>query len=226
MRTYIYGGWVLLLTFLCDHLQTLTDMTKLDLTKVYKNYYTATLAPQLVTIEKGLFLTITGKGDPNGAAFAETTSALYTVAYTIKNSSKELGRDFTVAKLEGFWWVNVTTEDPMLVPRDQWHYELAIRLPEEVTRQQFITAVMTAERKKKSTLFREVDFRYMEEGRCAQILHVGPYSEEPVSLKKLDELIKREQLQVTGRHHEIYLSDPRKSSPEKRKTILRIAVSS
>ncbi|WP_349316053.1 GyrI-like domain-containing protein [Chitinophaga sp. MM2321] len=196
-------------------------MTKLDLTQVYKSYYSATLAPQLVTIEKGLFITITGQGDPSGEGFSEAVGALYTVAYGIKAGSKQAGRDFTVSKLEGFWWVLDSSVNPLLVPREQWHYELAIRLPDDVTQQQFASAVITVEKKKKSSLFRQVDYKEIAEGRCIQILHVGPYSEEPVSLRKMDTLMQRERLTMNGRHHEIYLSDFRKTAPEKLKTILR-----
>ncbi|MBS0026287.1 GyrI-like domain-containing protein [Chitinophaga sp. 22321] len=196
-------------------------MNKLDLTKTFKQYYTATGIPELVTIEKGLFVTISGKGDPNGAAFGEVTAALYAVAYGIKFSSKQKGRDFTVSKLEGFWWVDDNSVDPLQVPRDQWHYELAIRMPDEVTRQQFSEAVLSAEKKKKSVYIRAVDFKHIEEGLCIQLLHTGPFSEEPGSLKKMEDFMQQRGLQMNGRHHEIYLSDYRKTAPEKLKTILR-----
>lgn len=221
MKTYINLGWLLLITFFFDIQLTLTNMNKLDLTKVFKTYYTAANVPELVTIEKGLFVTITGKGDPNGEVFAECTAALYAVAYGIKFSSKQKGFDFTVSKLEGFWWVDDHNVDPLTVPRDQWHYELAIRLPNEVTQQQFSESVLAAEKKKKSTYIREVDFKQIEEGWSVQLLHTGPFSEEPVSLKKMDDFMQQQGLRMNGRHHEIYLSDFRKTAPEKLKTILR-----
>lgn len=221
MKTYINLGWLFLITFVFDIQLTLTNMNKLDLTKLFKQYYTATAIPELVTIEKGLFVTITGKGDPNGAAFGEATAALYAVAYGIKFSSKQKDRDFTVSKLEGFWWVDDNSVDPLTVPRDQWHYELAIRLPDDVTRQQFSEAVISAEKKKKSVFIREVDFKHFEEGLCIQLLHTGPFSEEPISLKKMEDFMHQQGLQMNGRHHEIYLSDYRKVAPEKLKTILR-----
>lgn len=196
-------------------------MSKLDLTKEFKSYYTAAMNPELVTIEKGLFVTITGKGDPNGEAFGEVTAALYAVAYGIKFSSKEKGRDFTVSKLEGFWWVDDPTTDPLKVTRDQWNYELAIRLPEAVTLSQFSEAVVAAEKKKKSAYIRQVDFKEIEEGLCVQMLHVGPFSEESVTLKKIDDFMQQHGWHMNGRHHEIYLSDYRKVAPEKLKTILR-----
>lgn len=200
-------------------------MTKLDLTKVFKNYYSAAITPELVTIEKGLFITVSGKGDPSGPEFSEATEALFTVAYSIKFGCKQQDRDFTVSKLEGFWWVDDATADPLKVPRDQWHYELAIRMPDYVTWQQFSAAVITAEKKKKSALIKQVDFKQIEEGKCVQIMHIGPYSEEPASLKKLDDYMHLQGMTSNGRHHEIYLSDFRKTVPEKLKTILRHPVS-
>ena len=137
MKDWSNLGWVLLIGFIIDQDIKLTAMTKLDLTKTFKSYYSATVTPQLVTIEKGLFLTITGQGDPNGEAFAENTGTLYTVAYGIKALHKQAGSDFTVSKLEGFWWVEDQEADPLKVPRDQWHYELAIRLPDDVTHRNY-----------------------------------------------------------------------------------------
>jgi hypothetical protein len=224
MKTYICLGWVLLIAFLFDLQLTLTKMTKLDLTKAFKNYYNATIAPELVTIEKGLFITITGKGDPSEPVFSEATTALFTIAYCIKAGCKQLDKDFTVSKLEGFWWVDVNA-DPLQVPRNQWNYELAIRMPDYITWQQFSAAVIAAEKKKKSALIKQVDFKELEEGRCVQIMHIGPYSEEPVSLKKLSDYMHQHEMTFNGRHHEIYLSDVRKTMPEKLKTILRHPVS-
>jgi hypothetical protein len=221
MKTYINLGWLLLITFVFDIQLTLKHMNKLDLTKVFKQYYTAAGIPELVTIEKGLFVTITGKGDPNSVVFGEVTAALYAVAYGIKFSSKQKGHDFTVSKLEGFWWVDDNSVDPLQVPRDQWNFELAIRLPDDITRQQFSEAVLSAEKKKKSAYIRLVDLKHIEEGLCVQMMHIGPFSEEPVSLKKMEDFMHQQGLQMNGRHHEIYLSDYRKTAPEKLKTILR-----
>ncbi|HVI46851.1 MAG TPA: GyrI-like domain-containing protein [Chitinophaga sp.] len=221
MKCFQYLGRVLLIALIIYNDQTLTQMTKLDLTKAYKNYYTATTTPQVVTIEKGSFITLTGKGDPDGAAFSETIGTLYTVAYSIKGICKQQSKDFIVSKLEGFWWVEDKHVDPLKVPRSEWCYELAIRMPDYVTHRHFAAAVVTAEKKKHSSLFREVNFKEIEEGPSVQLLHNGPFSEEPVSLKKMEELMKKDGLAMNGRHHEIYLSDHRKTQPEKLKTILR-----
>lgn len=221
MKVYIISGWLLLVAFAFDVQLTLKNMNKLDLTKEFKSYYSAAKTPELATMEKGLFVTITGKGDPNGAAFSEVIEALYTVAYGIKFGSKHRGIDFTMSKLEGFWWVENNGGNPLEVPRDQWHYELAIRMPDHITRQLFSEAVLSAEKKKKSAFIRQVDLKYIEEGWCVQLMHIGPFSEEPASLKKMDDFMQQQGLHMNGRHHEIYLSDFRKTAPEKLKTILR-----
>lgn len=225
LSSYINLGWLFLLTFVFDVQLTFKNMNNVDLTKAFKQYYTASPAPELVMIGKGLFVTLTGKGDPNGAAFGDAAAAIYAVAYGIRFSSKQKGNDFTVGKLEAFWWVNDNSVDPLQVPRDQWNYELAIRLPDNITRQQFSEALISAEKKKKSALIRQVDFKHMEEGQSVQIMHIGPFSGEAVSLKKLDDFMQQNGLHRNGRHHEIYLSDYRKTVPEKLKTILRNAVS-
>ncbi|WP_245957405.1 GyrI-like domain-containing protein [Chitinophaga flava] len=221
MKYWSNLGWILLIGFTIDYEIKLTEMAKLELTKSFKSYYSAATTAELATMEKGLFLTINGQGDPNGEAFAENIGALYTVAYGIKFLCKKADSDFTVSKLEGFWWVEDAKGDPRQAPRDQWCYELAIRMPDFVTRQQLSASVMSAEKKKQSTLFRNVDLKTIEEGRCVQIMHIGPFSEEPVSLKKLEVLMEQQNLKMNGRHHEIYLSDFRKTAPEKLKTILR-----
>lgn len=221
MKVYIISGWLLLVAFAFDVQLTLKNMNKLDLTKEFKPYYSAAKTPELATMDKGLFVTIAGKGDPNGPVFTEVTEALYTVAYSIKFGSKQRGFDFTVSKLEGFWWVENHDGNPLEVPRDQWHYELAIRMPDHITRHLFSEAVLSAEKKKKSTFIRQVDLKYIEEGLCVQLMHIGPYSEEPASLKKMDDFMQQQGLHMNGRHHEIYLSDFRKTAPAKLKTILR-----
>jgi hypothetical protein len=196
-------------------------MAKLDLTKAYKKYFTATPTPHVTEVEKGLYLTITGQGNPDGEQFAAAVAALYSVAYGIKFDNKAKGKDFVVSKLEGFWWVDATGIDPLQVPRDLWHYELAIMLPDDISQAQFKQAVEKAMAKKKSPLVNQVQLKQMEEGLCVQVLHEGPFSEEPRTLKKLHGYIEQEGYAFNGRHHEIYLSDFRKTAPEKQRTILR-----
>ncbi len=209
-------------------------MEKLDLTKLYPDYYKAKPQPELVDLAEANFLSITGKGDPSSEAFAEKIQALYGVAYAIKFYYKNLGKDYTVAKLEGLWWfdkqkygVNFTiSEAPTLIPRSDWNYELLLRLPDYVSSDRVKSIRMEVFAKKKNILVPEVEFVTMKEGKVVQVLHEGPFANEPVTLEKIQTFMLENNLQQAGLHHEIYLSDFRKTAPEKLKTILREPVKS
>ena len=203
-------------------------MEKLDLTKQYKTYFTAKAKPELVDIETANFISITGKGDPSHKAFIEKIEALYPVAYAIKFDFKAKGKDFVVSKLEGLWWFdenqfpNKTMMNASIdVPRSEWEYRLLIRLPDFVTKNDFDKAAQIALAKKNVSLIHQVEFLEMTEGKCVQMLHVGPYSTEPKTLKEIGKFIEKNQLAKNGLHHEIYLSDFRKTEPRKLRTILR-----
>lgn len=203
-------------------------MEKLDLAKKYKNYFTAKTKPELIQIEAAQFISICGKGDPNDKPFAERIEALYTTAYTIKFSSKAKDKDFVVSKLEGLWWFDerkyagkTITSSATEVPRSEWEYRLLIRLPEFVTKQDLENAIETVVEKKNLKLAKQIEFYSMTEGKCVQILHMGPFSTEPESLLKIKAFMEENMLSKNGHHHEIYLSDFRKTEAEKLKTILR-----
>jgi hypothetical protein len=202
-------------------------MNKLDLTKKYKSYYTAKTTPNLVTIEAAQFISITGKGDPSAPEFTNHIQALYPIAYAIKFMHKANNNDFTVSKLEGLWWFdenkypgkNMTTATE--VPRSEWEYRLLIRMPEFVTAKDLEKAKETVSAKKNAPLADKVEFFTLHEGKCIQMMHVGPFSTEPESLAQIAAFSAQNKLERNGLHHEIYLSDFRKTAPEKLKTILR-----
>lgn len=196
------------------------EKTKLELTKAFPNYYSARAAPTLVTFGPLPYLTIGGQGEPEGVAHTAALSELYGAAYRIKGLCKGAGNDFTVPKLEGLWWVSEEEIlPPLSVPRDRWHWRLLLRLPDFVTEEHVQMATSAcAERSEQD---QQVRFETLDEGTCVQILHLGPYSTEPETLKTLDAFIECEGLQRNGLHHEIYLSDPRRSAPDQLRTILR-----
>jgi len=140
---------------------------------------------------------------------------------------KKEGKDFVVAKLEGLWWVD--SDKPYTeVPREEWRWKLLIRMPDFVTSEIVEKARLEVMKKKKKKmkdvgggLLKEVKFEKMKEGKCVQILHIGPYSTEPETLAKMYEFMKDNGLVYNGPHHEIYLSDPRRAPEEKLKMILR-----
>ncbi len=186
--------------------------TKLDLAKEYKTYYTAKTSPEVVEFGKISFLTIEGKGEPGGKEFTSKVEALYPLAYGVKNICKKQGKDFTVPKLEGLWWVE-SDRPPLEVPREEWYWKLLIRMPD------FVTSEMVEKTKKE--VFKKKRIELIKEGKCVQILHIGPYSAEPESLAKIKKLMEEQKFIENGLHHEIYLSDPRRVPEEKMKTTLR-----
>jgi hypothetical protein len=203
-------------------------MNKLDLTKEYKTYFTAKTKPEIINIEEAHFISLTGKGDPSAPAFAADIEALYSTAYTIKFMHKARNNDFVVSKLEGLWWFdenkfpgkNIKTAATE-VPRSEWEYRLLIRMPIFVSANDLATAKETVIKKKGLSLVNRIEYFTMQEGKCVQMLHVGPFSTEPESLLKIGAFIEENKFAKNGLHHEIYLSDFRKTAPEKLKTILR-----
>jgi hypothetical protein len=203
-------------------------MSKLDLTKHYKSYYSAKPIPEITMIEQAHYLSIKGKGDPNGKDFVSKIETLYPVAYSIKFMCKAKDQDFVVAKLEGIWsfdmakYGHLSMDDaPKKIPRSEWNYRLLIRIPEYVTPDMVNAVIQNVIDKKKSDQFKNVEYFTLNEGKSIQILHIGPFSTEPESLKILAATMKANKLKHNGDHHEIYLSDFRKTPPEKLKTILR-----
>ena len=203
-------------------------MTKLDLTRTHKAYFTAKTRPEVVHIEQANFISIGGKGDPSSKEFTERIEALYSSAYALKFAFKAKGQDFVVSKLEGLWWFDETRYPNKTiktastdVPRTEWEFRLLIRLPEFVTAKDVNDAARAVFEKKGIQLTRSVEFYSLSEGLCVQMLHTGPYSTEPETLAIMGEFMEGHKHAKNGLHHEIYLSDFRKTKPEKLKTILR-----
>lgn len=203
-------------------------MEKTDLTKVFKQYFSAKAKPELVDIEAAQFISITGKGDPSGDAFAASIQALYTAAYGIKFFYKEQGKDFVVSKLEGLWQFDLEkykgigmAEAPAKIPRSEWEYRLLIRMPDFVSKEVVEKALPEISIKKDNAQVQQVEWFEMKEGKSVQMLHVGPFSTEPGSLALMAAFMSENGLTHNGLHHEIYLSDFRKTPDAKLKTILR-----
>ncbi len=194
--------------------------SKLDLTREYKGYYSAKLNPEIVEFNKISYLAIEGKGEPGGEEFQSKLEALYPLAYGVKKICKRDGKDFSVPKLEGLWWVD--SDKPYReVPRKEWQWKLLIRMPDFVTQEIVEMAGEDVFKKRGIELIKRVRFERINEGKCIQVLHVGPYSTEPETLVKIRKFMSERNLVVNGSHHEIYLSDPRRVDEKRLKTILR-----
>jgi hypothetical protein len=203
-------------------------MEKLDLAKKYKAYYTAKSTPEFIELEEVNYLAIKGVGDPSQQEFANKVQALYAVAYSVKFVFKMRKKDFVVPKLEGLWWFDEEkydgvsiSEAPKIIHREEWQYRLLIRLPDFAEETDVTNAREEVCQKKKLTMASSVEFFKMREGKSIQILHVGSFEKEPETLRQLEAFIQSKNLKKNGLHHEIYLSDFRKTPSEKLKTILR-----
>jgi hypothetical protein len=198
-------------------------MTKLDFIKENKSYYKARKKPERVSFNKIPYLTLEGKGAPAESEFVDKVQALYPMAYGLKKYYKDIKMDFGVPKLEGLWWVE--KDKPALeVPREKWCWKLMIRMPDFVTKDVFISIKPEVAEKKKNSIISEIKFEEIFEDQCVQMMHIGPYSTEPETIGAILSFIDENGLKINGLHHEIYLSDPRKTAPEKMKTIIRYPV--
>ncbi|MBV7377413.1 GyrI-like domain-containing protein [Maritimibacter dapengensis] len=193
-------------------------MTKLELKKTDKTYYTTHKDWHRVTLPPIPYLAITGEGAPEGPGYAEAMQALYPLAYAIKFRSKGEGRDFTVPPVSTQWWA----DDPTVFTtgdRAAWKWRALIRMPDWVDQAYLDAARATA---KPGPRRDEVTLDMIDEGDCFQMLHIGPYSEEAPKLARLhDEIMPEAQVTFGLPHHEIYISNPGRTAPEKLKTILR-----
>lgn len=204
-----------------------------DFKKEYKEFYMPKGKPELVEVPAMRYIAVRGKGDPNSenGDFQTAIGQLYGVAYTIKMSKMGDHRmegyfDFVVPPLEGFWEME-EVDGVDYTHKDKFQWVAVIRMPDFVTREEVMWAVREATQKKKSD-FSRVEFAEITEGLCVQCMHIGPFDNEPETMSLIDSFIQQNGLTAdhseSRKHHEIYLSDFRKTAPEKLKTVLRIPV--
>lgn len=199
-------------------------MEKIDLKKEFKQLYMPKNKDwELVDVPAMNFLMIDGAGNPNTAqSYREAVEALFSVSYTLKFMSKrQLDKDYTVMPLEGLWYA-----DDMSVfetfDKDAYQWTMMIMQPEWITKEMAIQAIATVQEKKGLPRLSELRFEAYHEGKSLQLIHIGSYDDEAPKLAYLHhEYMPKNGLKFNGNHHEIYIGDPRKSAPEKLKTILR-----
>jgi hypothetical protein len=198
---------------------------RFDIRKELKSLYTPSAKePELVRIPKFNFLMIDGEGAPETEHFHEAIQAIYNAAYTIKFTYKfEKKIDFPVMALEGLWWVKQGT--PFQIgKREDWCWTLMILQPKVVTQTALKKAIRKILEKKQIPLLKKIRLEPFTEGLSVQMLHIGPYATEPATMQRIEEFSAQRSLTASGKHHEIYMSDPRRVKQEKLKTILRHAV--
>lgn len=192
---------------------------KVDLKKDIVGYRARAGVFDTIDVPPLRFLMIDGHGDPNGPVFGEALTALYSIAYPLKFlSKKELDRDYVVMPLEALWWAEDMQTFTSARDKSAWEGTAMILTPDWITAEQFARIRAKAA----SPAAEHVRLESLSEGRCVQTLHVGPFDGEGPVLQQLhDDIIPSRGLRMTGRHHEIYLSDPRRADPSKLRTILR-----
>ncbi len=195
-----------------------------------KNLYLPKQKPELVTVPEHKFFMIEGKGNPNSVDFSNRIEVLYSLAYAVRMMPRqgytpEGYFEYTVYPLEGLWDLTEEGRKSDTLVKDELLYTIMIRQPDFVTEEVVERAFESVRKKKPHPLLDEVSFDTIEDGLSVQMLHVGPYDDEPCSFKKMREFIEENHLEIkTLRHREIYLSDVRKVEPAKLKTVLRYMV--
>jgi hypothetical protein len=198
-------------------------MTKVDLKKQFKHLYQPTHKEfTLVDVPPLRFLMIDGKGNPNTSqAFQEALEALYGMSYTLKFASKkELGIDYTVMALEGLWWAD-DMEAFTVGAKDTWYWTVMMLQPDHITPEFVETARTELARKKDVPALPRVRYEAFHEGLSVQIMYFGSYADEGPTIARMHAFIQDNGYTFNGKHHEIYIGDPRKAAPEKLKTVIR-----
>jgi hypothetical protein len=202
-------------------------VAKLDLRRQFKHLYQPP-SNRIVEVDVPAmnFLMLDGKGDPNTAeSFQETIGALYGLAYTLKFASKRAGLDYPVMPLEGLWWME-GVEGSVIgfnfeADKGQLLWTLMIMVPDQVSASDVEAARGELRRKRNPAALDRVRFERFEEGLSAQVTHIGPYDAELPTIGRLHRFIDEQGCEPRGKHHEIYMGDPRRSAPEKLRTVLR-----
>ena len=199
-------------------------MKKIDYKKELKHLYKPSAKKiEFIEVPKMNFLMINGKGNPNTSIeYKNAVETLYAVSYAVKFLIKkgELQTDYGVMPLEGLWWVDDMREFD-INNKDNWKWTAMIMQPKIVTKKHIEIAIEQVKKKKSLEALSKIEFRTFQEGKSAQTLYIGPFKDEGATIEKIHTFIKKNEYSLSGKHHEIYLSDIRKAKPENWKTIIR-----
>ena len=197
-------------------------MTSLDLRQDLAALYKVGRTPVLVDVPELTYLMVDGRGDPNSSVdYQHAIEALFTLSWTMRFALKRAGiLDYKVMPLEGLWWTP-DMADFSTSAKSAWHWTALIVQPDVVGAEHLDAARASAREKKDLPALDAVRLERWTEGRSAQVLNIGPYAEEAPTIAGLHAFIEGQGLELRGKHHEIYLGDPRRSAPEKLRTIIR-----
>ncbi len=199
-------------------------MQKIDHKKIFKHLYKPSAKKvEIVNVPKMNFLMIDGKGDPNTSQeFQDAVEALFGLSYTVKFMVKkgDMAIDYAVMPLEGLWWIDDMSKFSVENKSD-WKWTLMMMQPEFVTPDLIENGIEELRRKKDPVALPKIRFEFFEEGKSAQVMHIGPFSEEGPTVEKVHQFIEENGFERRGKHHEIYLSDIRRGNPANWKTVIR-----
>lgn len=196
---------------------------KLDIVAMDRRYYTAGKEPEIIQFGEMPYLSLEGIGAPGGDLYQQRIGELFTFAYQLKKISGSSGNDFKVPKLECIWSV-AAGRDFSRVPMDEWHWKLLIRVPDYISEGEMSITMDSVRKNSRVSNPEGIRIEHISEGEMVQIMHTGPYDKVGESYEKIFAFMKTRKLADTGRYHEIYLSDPSRTAPEKLKTIVRLPV--
>lgn len=197
---------------------------RIDFKKTLDSYRAKRNEFRLLILPERRYLMIDGSGDPNNSpAYADSLAALYPVAYKLKFASKrQLGRDYVVPPLEGLWWAEEMTAFTTARDKSKWFWTMMLMVPEWIEDSMFEASLREVAGKTPPLRLEDVRLEAIDEGLCVQTLHVGPFDAEGDLLERMHEqFIPSHGLHMVGKHHEIYLTDPRRTAQENLRTILR-----
>jgi hypothetical protein len=196
------------------------DLTRTD--SVMRLLYFPPVEPMLVEVPEFRFLMIDGKGDPKTSPdYAAAIGALYSLSYPLKFAVRRLGGpDYIVMPLESLWW-SYDMRDFLRGARSSWQWTAMIRQPAEVSDELLAAAIEVAEKRRPQLPLRSVRLESFAEGTSVEVMHRGPYSAEGPTIERLHAFIAAQGRELRGRHHEIYLGDPRRTAPERLRTVVR-----
>ena len=198
----------------------MSEPRTVDFRRKYHHLYSPSARTvQEIVVPTLLFASIKGKGRPGSLDFQNAIQALYGVSYALKFAQKTKGNSYTIGPLEGLWWTESGEFDH--ARQNDWHWKLMIMQPEFITHKEFDQAIEELRAKRPNPMLNHLRLGEFDEGPCVQVMHIGPYSAEASTIERLEIYAKSHELQLHGKHHEIYLGDPRRAKQERLKTILR-----
>ncbi len=192
---------------------------KVDLLRLHRAEYVAPRAARVITVGRGQYLAAEGRGSPRDRPFQTLVAALHRIAWALKATKRKLGKDFRVMPLEAIWWSD--GGDLQTTPEAEWRWKVLVRVPNFVRGRDLAPAAAALAARGRGEGTGEVALEQLKEGRCVQALHLGPVQDQGGTVEGMIRAARAHDLTLHGRHHEIYLSDPRRVPPERLRTILR-----